>query len=142
MIGDLQPAYLTGIPHGNKSKHTGFHAIFRRRKTAVTDAVAALIGIQFCFYGLPAGIPHRIPVFYVKILPVHVTGYIIITVTGQAQQLCILIKSITTAGIGNQAEKIITAKVVDPGKRCFRGSDHVLTVRIIEMTKFHIFSPS
>ena len=76
--------------------------------------MAALIGIQLCLYGLPAGIPDGITVFDIEIFAVHIPRDIIVAVTGQPEQLGILIKGITAAGIGYQAEKIIAAKVVDP----------------------------
>ena len=47
------------------------------------------------------------------------------------------LKGIATAGVGYQTEEIITAKIVDPGKRCFGSGDHVLTVYVIKITKFH-----
>lgn len=66
--------------------------------------MAALVGVQFSLRRLPAGVPYGISVLNVQIFTVDVGRYVIITITGQTQQLCIFIESISAAGVGYQTE--------------------------------------
>ena len=57
--------------------------------------------------------------------------------TAQAQESGIPIKGIAAAGIGYEGEKFPVSQIIDPGKWCFRCSDHIFLMLIIKVTKFH-----
>ena len=100
--------------------------------------MTALVRIQLGLRGLPARVPYGVPVLNVQIFTVDVGRYVIITITGQTQQLCIFIESISAAGVGYQTEKLIAAQVVDPGQGSGGGGNDLLPPGIIEMTEFHM----
>ena len=106
-------------------------------EAAVSDAVTALIGIQFCFDRLPAGVPYGIFIFDVKIFPVAVPGNIVIAVTGQAEKFCILIEGISAAGVGNQSEEIPASQIINPGKGRFGRCNYIFLMRIVKTTELH-----
>ena len=68
--------------------------------------MTALIRVEVCFYRLPAGIPYSITVFYVIIASALIRRDVVVTVTGKAEKFCILVVSVTTAGILNKLKKI------------------------------------
>ena len=93
---------LTGGIHGNKIQKTGSKSVFGREKSAIADAVAAFIAVQIRLNRLPAWIPYGTIFFYVIIFPVGIKGYIIVPVTGNAQQFGILKEAVAAAGILHQ----------------------------------------
>ena len=58
-------------------------------------------------------------------------------VTGDAEQLGIFIEAIATAGIGNQCEKILGAKVVDPWQRGVWCGNDIFFIDVIKMSEIH-----
>ena len=100
--------------------------------------MTALIGIEICLYRHPAGIPYGIAFLDVIITSALVIWNIVITITGQTEKLCILIKAVSSAGIGNQREKSCASQIIDPWKWRLRCGDDVLPIWIIKKTKFHI----
>ena len=99
--------------------------------------MTALVRIQLSLRRLPAGIPYGIPVLDVQVFAIDVCGHVIITITGQTQQLGILIEGISAAGVGYQTEKLVAAQVVDPGKRSLGSGDDIFLMHIIKMTILH-----
>ena len=70
-------------------------------------------------------------------MSVIVTGDIVVAVSCEPQQLCITVKAVAAAGVGDQREKIITAEIIDPGKRCPGCRDDIFPVCIIKISVFH-----
>ena len=139
MVCEFELADFAGVAHGNKSQDGCLHLVFGGGKTAVAHAVTAFVGIQTCLNRLPARVPDGFAFPDIEILAVDVCGNVIVTVAGKPQQLCVLVKRIAAAGVGYQAEKVIAAKIVDPGKGRCGGGDHVFAVCVVEITKFHAF---
>ena len=97
----------------------------------------ALIGVQRSLCRLPSRIPDRPFIGDVVILAIGIIGDIIVTITGDAEHLRVFIEAVTAACIGYDREKIITSKVIDPGKWRFRGSNHIFSCRVIKIAEFH-----
>ena len=94
--------------------------------------MAALIRVKLCFDRHPARIPYSIAVLDVVITSPLIIWDIVVTITGQTQKLCILIKAVASAGIGNQREKIGASQIIDPRKWRLRCGDDVLLIWIIK----------
>ena len=103
--------------------------------------MTALIRIELCLGGLPAGIPYAVAVLDIEVLAVDVGGNVIVTITGDSQELGILIERITAHRVGNQCEITVAAQIVDPGQRSLGCGDHILLVRVIKITEFHAIPP-
>ena len=103
--------------------------------------MAAFIAVQLCLGGLPAGVPDIVSIFNIDVFAVGVIWLVIIAVTCDPQQACVLIEGITAAGIGDQAEKVLVSQIIDPGKRGPGCRDHIFTARVIKITEFHILTP-
>ena len=73
----------------------------------------------------------------IKVFAVGIARYVVIAVASQAQESGIPIKGIAAAGIGYEGEKFPVSQIIDPGKWCFRCSDHIFLMLIIKVTKFH-----
>ena len=106
-------------------------------ETAVAKTVSALVFVQRCSGGHCARIPDHISFFYVIVFSIRICRKIIVAVTGKPEQLCIFIKAVTTAGIGDQAEKVLRSQIIDPWKRSVRGCDHILLFFVVKETEFH-----
>ena len=115
VVGQLHLADLAVVIHGNECQDRSLQVVLLSGKTAVADTVTTFIAVKIGLGGFPARIPHGVSIFNIEILAVDVVRNIVVTVTCHTQQLGILIKGITTAGIGNQREKSVCAEVVDPG---------------------------
>ena len=79
--------------------------------------MAAGIGIQRRSGGLPGRVPDSTAFIDIEVMAVAVIRNIVVAVAGQAEKLCILIKTVAAAGIGDQGKEVFTAQVVDPWKR-------------------------
>lgn len=88
-----------------EGENLSLHLVQGSGEAAVAKAVPAFVGVQLCLGGLPARIPDACAVFDIKILSVIVIGYIVVTITGQAEKLGVLIEGITSAGIGIRVKK-------------------------------------
>src|SRR5699024_3252489 len=105
---------LAGILCGNKAQHLGFKTVFLSSDAAVAKAVTALVKVQGSLYRLLARIPDRISLFNIKIMAIVIIGNIVVPITGDTQKLCIFIKAVAAAGIGNKTEKAIGSQIIDP----------------------------
>ena len=99
--------------------------------------MTAFIGIKFRLRRLPSGIPDGIVVLNIEILPVVIIGNTVVAITCDTEKLCILIEGVTASGVGNQAEEVIAAEIVDPGKRRFRCGDDIFHGGIVKVTVVH-----
>ena len=141
LVGDPEQHQLTGIVQGNHIQQACFNPVLLSGKAAVAHAVAAFIAVQLCLGGLPAGVPDIVSIFNIDVFAVGVIWLVIIAVTCDPQQACVLIEGITAAGIGDQAEKVLVSQIIDPGKRGPGCRDHIFTARVIKITEFHILTP-
>jgi len=64
----------------------------------------ALIGIQIGLCGHPSRIPDRITFLNIVVMAVAVERDIVIAVSGQ---LCVFIKTVAAAGVGDQGKEIL-----------------------------------
>ena len=96
-----------------------------------------MIKVKFGFDRLPAGIPDRLSITNVNMIAFAVQRGVIVSVSGDPAQPGILIKAVTARGIGQEREKVLISQVVDPGQRCLRGRDNILTFFIIKMAVFN-----
>ena len=135
-IGESQPVDLTGRVHRHENFLLCSQPVLLRCDHRVSEAVAAAVLIQFCLNRLPAGIPHGIPFFYIEIVPAAVHGAVVVAVSRQTQELCVLIKAVAARRVGDQAEKILSSQIIDPGERCPRICDHIFPLLIIKITIF------
>ena len=141
LVGDPEQHQLAGVVQGDHIHQACFNPVLLSGKTAVAHAMAAFIAVQLCLGGLPAGIPDIVPFFNIDVFAVGVIRLVIIAVTCDPQQAGVLIKRITAAGIGDQAEKVPVSQIIDPGKRGPGCRDYIFTARVIKITEFHILTP-
>ena len=71
----------------------------------IAQAVAALIAVQLCLGGLPAGVPDGIAVLDIEIVAVAVQRHGIVAVTGQAEQLGVFYKKLYPPEVLETKEK-------------------------------------
>jgi len=103
--------------------------------------MAALISIELCLYRRPAGIPYCAIVIDVEITTAHIERYVVIAITCNSSEPCVLIEAVAAGSIGNKGEESLIAEVVDPRIGCLGSIDDVLFTRVIEMTEFHVGLP-
>ena len=65
----------------------------------------ALIGIQLGLCGHPSRIPDCIAFLNIVVMTVAVEQDVVIAVSGQTQELCVFIKTVSAAGVGDQGKK-------------------------------------
>ena len=99
--------------------------------------MTALIAVKLGLCGLPSGIPDRIAILDIEVFTIGIKRAVVIAITGETQELGILIEGVTSACVGDQRKELIGSEVVDPGSRSFGSSDNVLFVRIIKKTELH-----
>jgi hypothetical protein len=136
-VGQAKAHDLAGISQRNKGKKIAGDILLSALKYGITHAVAAFIGVQLRFGRLPAGIPDGIPVFNIDVFAVAVIGLVIIAVSGDPEELGVLIEGIASAGIGDQTEEVSVSQVVDPGQRRPGRRNDIFASVVIKISEFH-----
>ena len=137
VVGEGQLVDLTAIAHRNKCRQFCGKSVFTSIENGVAHAVTAAIAVQFRFRRHPARIPYGIALFNVIVVTVAVIRNIVVTIPGEAEQLCVFIEAIASAGVRNQGEEILRAKIVNPWQRGLWGSDDIFFVCVIKIAEFH-----
>ena len=137
-VGQHQIMDLAGFPHRNEEGHLCLKALFNRVKSGVAHAVATFIAVQGGFAGQEAGIPGVLSGFFNIIKPAAiVAGNGIVAVAQKPLQLGVPVEAVSADGVGNHAEKIFAAQIVDPGQGGGRRGDHIFPPGVIKIAVFH-----
>ena len=138
-VGQHQIVEFTVFAHGDEEGHPGIQAVLSAVKGGVAHAMAALVTVKLGLGGKVPGIPGGLSRFLdVVEAAALVAGNGVVAVAQQTLQLGIPIEAVAAARIGNHAQEILTAQVVDPGQGSGGGGNDVLPPGIIEMTEFHM----
>ena len=86
----------------NKELNRRFNAVLFARDYRITQAVTAFVFVKLGFYGAPTGIPNSIAVLDVEIPSAHINGNVVVTITRNAAQTRVLVKTIAARRVGNQ----------------------------------------
>ena len=78
-----QPVDLAGIAPRDKQLLHRRNAVFLAFQDGVAQAMAAGIGIQLCFGGLPARVPDGAAILDIDAMPILIQGGVIVTVAGE-----------------------------------------------------------
>ena len=123
-----------------------FDAVAGRFEYGVADALTALVGVERGLARQEGGRPgvdrlgvdcvgvHQAQVVVARAV---VSRNVVVTVTGDAAQLCVLVEGVAAAGIGDQGEEVFVAEIIDPWQRGCWGLDHVFAGGVIEMAVLH-----
>ena len=137
LIFQSQAVDLTGVAPGDEDFLRGSNAVFLALKNGVAQAVAAGVVIQRRLGGLPAGVPDSAAIVDIDAVAVHILRGVVVAVAGDAAEPGIPVKAVAARRVGDQAEKVLTAQVVDPGQRGLWGINDILPAFIIKVTKLH-----
>jgi hypothetical protein len=96
--------------------------------------VTALVEVERSLTGLPSRIPYSIAILDIEISTAVVHRYIIVAITGDAAELCILIEAVTASGVRDQREEVFIAQIVNPRPGCLRVSNNILAMLVVEVT--------
>ena len=100
---------LAVVLHRDEGLKLHFQSVFHALDDRVAQTMTAGIAVQFGLNRLPAGIPNGIAVLDVIIPSALIQTTVVVAVTGQPQQLGILIERVAACGVGDQAEKFIAS---------------------------------
>ena len=103
--------------------------------------MAAFVKVKLRFRGAPARVPDRVPILNIVIMAVGILGDVIITVTGQTQELRVPVEAVAAAGVADQGKEVLAAEIVDPGQGSFGRGDDILPRFVVKMAEFHSFPP-
>ena len=107
VVGERELVDLAAVVDRNKSSQLCREIILGTAEGGISHAVMALIGIQLGLCGHPSRIPDRIAFLNIVVMAVAVERDIVIAVSGQAQKLCVFIKTVAAAGVGDQGKEIL-----------------------------------
>ena len=141
VIGQDQPIHFAVVTQRYKELHISAQAVFCAVNDSIAHAMAAGIFVKFRLNRLPAGVPDGIAFLDVEIAAIGIGGDVIVAVTRDTAELCILVEAITTCRVGDQAEECLAAQIIDPWQRRFGVGDDVLAVCVIEMSELHRSTP-
>ena len=101
--------------------------------------MAAFVEVKWRLGRHGAGVPDLFAVMDIIVFAIGVYGNIVITITGNAEKLCVFVETVASAGVGDQRKEIVRSKIVDPGKRSVRGGNDIFFGIIVKMSEFHDF---
>ena len=76
-------------------------------------------------------------VVYVEITSAHINGNVVIAVTCNSSQSCVLVEAVTACCVRDQREKALCAEIVYPRIRGLGRCNDILLVLIVKITEFH-----
>ena len=93
--------------------------------------------VKFGLGRLPAGVPDRITVLNIEIVSVGILWGIVVTESGEPEELGVFIEAVTASGVGYECEEFFASQIIDPGERGpWRGND-VFFILVVKITVFH-----
>lgn len=76
--------------------------------------MSAFVGIQLRAGWHESRVPDGSVIIDIVIFSVGIVWNIVVAVTGNAEQLGIFVEAVTSAGVGDQAEKVLGSEIIDP----------------------------
>ena len=107
VVGECELVDLAAVVDRNKSGQLCGEIILGTAEGGISHAVMALIGIQLGLCGHPSRIPDCIAFLNIVVMTVAVERDVVIAVSGQTQELCVFIKTVSAAGVGDQGKEIL-----------------------------------
>ena len=129
--------YLAVKAYGYEEFNLGADAVLFALYNGIAHTVAAGVIVKLGLYGGPAGIPNGVAVLDIKVASAQINRHVVVAVTGNAAEPCVLIEAVAARSVGNKGEKSLCAEIVDPRVGGFGGGDDILTVGVVKMTEFH-----
>ena len=127
---------------GNKEFHLSLYAVLFAGDYGVAHTVAALVAVKLRLDGRPAGVPHRIAVLYIEISSPHINGDVVVTIACDTAQASVLVKAVSSRGVGYKREKSLRSQVIYPGIGGAGRGDDVLSCAVVKVAEFHKDRPS
>jgi len=138
LVGQHQVVNFTVFPNGDEKGHSGGQPVLGAVKNRVAHAVAALVPVQGRFRGQEAGVPGFLAGLLHIVEPAaQVSGDGVVAVAQQPLQLGVPVEAVAAHGVGDHAEKILAAQIVDPGQGGTGGLNDVLLPLVIEVSVLH-----
>ena len=78
------------------SPYCSLYAVLAARDAGIVHAVAALVAVEWCLARFPPWVPYGIAILDVEIATAVIHRHSVVTVTGDATELGILVERITT----------------------------------------------
>ncbi|MNJ51964.1 hypothetical protein D3C77_472800 [compost metagenome] len=97
----------------------------------------AFIKIELPFNRHPARCPEISVIVQIVIASPCIQRNVVVAVTGNPPQTGVAVERIPSGRVGNQAEKLLVAQVVDPGIRSLGGVDDIFLALIVKFSEFH-----
>ena len=141
LVGHADLQDLTVVADRDKCSDLGRDLILFAVEDGVTDSVTGLIIVERCLGRLPSRIPDRIAVLNIEVMAVAVLRRVVVAESCKTEKLGVFIEAVPAAGVRDHGEEFFASEVVDPGKRRFRGRDHIFFVLVIKITVFHKGTP-
>ena len=96
--------------------------------------MSAFVGIKRCAAWFPSRTPYRVAILDIEISTVVVHWHIVVSISGDSAEFCILIETISTSRVRYQRKEILVAKIINPRPRCLGIGDDILTVGVIKVS--------
>ena len=133
---------LTVFAHGDEEGHLRVQAVLGAVEGGVAHAVTAFIMVKLRLGGQEAGVPCGLARFLDVVEPAAVVaGDGVVTVAQKTLEFRVPVEAVAAAGVGDHAEEILAAQVVDPWQRGGGGGDHIFPPGVIEVSKLHMLPP-
>ena len=124
-------------PQRDKSELGGCQTILFAGDDGISHAVPAFIMIQFCLYGLPAGIPDRIAVLDIEVPASVIHGKVVVAVTRDPPEPGVTVKTVAAGSVADHSKEIFTAQIIDPRIRSPGCLNDIFPCRIVKVSEFH-----
>jgi hypothetical protein len=99
--------------------------------------VTAGVIVKFGLSRLPAGVPDRITVLNIEIVSVGILWGIVVTESGEPEELGVFVETVTASGVGYDRKEFFASQIIDPGERSPWGGNDVFFIHVVKITVFH-----
>jgi hypothetical protein len=99
--------------------------------------MTAGVGVELGLGRLPSGVPDRITVFNIEIVPVGILWRVVVAEPGETEKLGVFVEAVTASGIGYERKEFFASQIIDPGERSSWCGNDVFFIPVVKITVFH-----
>ena len=99
--------------------------------------MTAGVSVKLGLGRLPAGVPDRVAVFNIEIVPVGILWRIVVAESGEPEKLGVFVETVTASGVGYDRKEFFASQIIDPGERSPWGGNDVFFIPVVKITVFH-----
>ena len=95
------------------------------------------VSVKLCLGRLPSGVPDRVAVLNIEIVPVGILWRVVVAESGEPEKLGVFVEAVTASGVRYERKEFFASQIIDPGERSPWCGNDVFFIPVVKITVFH-----